>query len=126
MSDGREQSEGRLARVQTGVLNDDRLVGLDEGGVVGLARNGLGIVEVVEPKVQSPFGRDLGAIGAGWIAVGEEDRYLDRSVPLSRIQDAGGLVALEGGSVPGAGTRDVALRDRPGKAPIISPSGRDL
>src|SRR5690349_24945422 len=47
-SDGAQQGELGAARVEPGVLHDDRHVGLDDARVVGVARHGRGIVEVVE------------------------------------------------------------------------------
>src|SRR6516165_9941255 len=45
---GRQERELGAARIEPRVLHDDGHVGLEDGGIVGVARNGLRVFKVIE------------------------------------------------------------------------------
>ncbi len=53
MGDGGHDVVGRLTRIQSRVLHDDRLVGFDEGSEAGAARYRRRILQVIEAQVTS-------------------------------------------------------------------------
>jgi hypothetical protein len=52
VGDRGEQRERRLARVETGVLDDDRDVGLDQRRIIRVTRDRLRVLEIVEAQMQ--------------------------------------------------------------------------
>src|ERR1044072_712137 len=63
-------------------LDDDRHVGLDDAGIIGVARNGFGILEIVEPHMPRTACRHHDSIRAHRFAVGIEDRDLNLGVTV--------------------------------------------
>src|SRR5262245_40790250 len=96
IGNGGEQGDLRAARIEPRVLHDDRHVGFEHRGVVGVERNRLGILEIVEPQVKRAPRRDDNAVGADRLAIGEEDRHIHVRRALAGIEDARGLVRHQG------------------------------
>ena len=95
------------------MLHDDRNVRFEHRGVVGVARDRLRVVEIVEAQVQRASGGDGHAVGADRLPVGEEDGDGNARVLLAGVEDAGGLVGDECAVGKRAFGGNVALRDCP-------------
>src|SRR5262249_8310485 len=91
-------------------------VRLENRGIVGVARDRLGIVEVVETQVQRAPGSDGDAVGADRLPVGEEDGDRDMRIAVAGVDDAGGLVRDQRAVGERALRRNVTLGDGPALA----------
>src|SRR6478609_725617 len=69
IGDRAQQGVLRLARIEPRVLRHDRNIRADDTGIIGVARDGLGIGEVVEPDVPRTARGHHDMIGAGRLAV---------------------------------------------------------
>jgi hypothetical protein len=90
------------ARVEPRVLHDNRNVGLEDRGVVGVARHRRGILEIIEAQMERPPRAHRHIVGADRLAIGERDGDLDLGIP-------GSVKALPEGMYPSA----IAQRRRP-------------
>lgn len=114
---GRAQRAVGLARLDPQEAHDHGHVGLEHAGEVGLARQALGILELVEADVRGAPRAHGDHVRAGGLAVGEEDRHRDAGVLVRRVQDEqrvdAGAVRRRAVAPP----RQPALADRPPPAP---------
>ena len=78
------------------MLHDDRDVGFEYRGIVGVARDRLRVVEIIEAQVQRAAGGDGHAVRADRLPVGEENRDRDARVALPGIENAGGERSMRG------------------------------
>ena len=82
--------------IEPGVLHDDRHVRFEHRGVVGIARDRRGIVEIVKAQMQGAASRNRQAVGTDRLAISEKNRDCHMRVIIARIEDAGGFVLHEG------------------------------
>jgi hypothetical protein len=102
-------------RVESGVLDHDWLVALDEHRIVRTPRDGLRVVEIVEADVAGPLRWYGDVIRADRIAVGEVDGDRDVGVLGAGVEEAGGFVTeLLGFRADGA-FGDITLSDGPAR-----------
>jgi len=94
MGDGGHDAVGRLTRIQSRVLHDDRLVGFDEGSEAGAARYRRRILQVIEAQVTSASCRHGDPVGAHGISVFEVEGQGDMRVLVAGIEDTAGFVTL--------------------------------
>src|SRR6516164_2774216 len=113
IGNGRQQRHFGAARIEPRVLHDDRNVRFEHRGVVGVARDRLRVVEIVEAQMQRAPGGDGHAVRADRLPVGEEDGNGDARVLLAGVEDAGGLVGNERAVGKRAFGGNVAFRDCP-------------
>jgi hypothetical protein len=73
-------------------LHDDGHIRLEDRVVVGVARNGLRIDEVVEAQVQGPARRDRDQVWPRRRTVREIDGKDDVGIAVAGIENAGGLL----------------------------------
>src|SRR6185437_206943 len=113
ISDCAQERVGILARIQPCVLDDHGHVGFDDARKLGTLRNRLRLLQIVEPNMLRPPSRHCDFVGPSRLPVGEEHRDAYVSVSIARVQDAGGLVALQFrfGTVTPSG--DIAFRNGP-------------
>src|SRR5262249_35326191 len=76
----RQKRDFGAARIEPRVLHNDRNVRFEHRGIVGVARDRLRVVEIVEPQAQRAPGGDGHAVGADRLPVGEEDGNGDARV----------------------------------------------
>src|SRR6185437_4926446 len=88
--DGGEHGVGILARIEPGVLHDDRNVGFDHARVVLAARND-GVPQLIESQMHGASRRQVNKVRAYGLAIGEKDR--DAHVRFL----VGGVVTLRDG-----------------------------
>src|SRR5919199_1198730 len=70
IGDRGEKRERLLARVEPGVLDDDGHVGLEQGGIIRVARDRRGVLEVVEAHMQRAPRRHRHLVRPYRVAVG--------------------------------------------------------
>jgi hypothetical protein len=75
------------------MLNDDRLVGFEHRRIIGIARNGSGILEVVETQMKCTARRDDHMERSEGLAIREKNRDGDVRLLVAGIEDARGFVA---------------------------------
>jgi hypothetical protein len=92
ISNGRQKGNLGATGIQPRVLYDDRNVGLEDRGIVGIARNRLRIIQIVEAQMQRVLASDGDAIRADRLPVGEKNSNGHMRVTLAGVENAGGLV----------------------------------
>src|SRR5436190_17681785 len=102
-----------LARVETGVLHNDRYVGSDDARVVGGARNR----QLVETDVPGPARRYRDGKRSVRLAIAVINGDLYMRIDVIRVEDASGLVAGEVRLRPVTPRRNVPFRNRPDRPP---------
>src|SRR5690242_16896009 len=102
-----------MPRIESCVLHDDRLVGLDYRREVGVARHRGRIGQVVEAQMQGAPRADRYGVGTDRIAILEVKRDGDFGVTIAGVQEADGLVRDERMRLAHALARNVALGDSP-------------
>src|SRR5262245_32339119 len=112
----RQKRDFRAARIEPRVLHDDGDVGFEYRGIVGVARDRLRVVEIVEAQVQRAAGGDGHAVRADRLPVGEENRDRDARVALPGIENAGGLMGDQCAVGKGAFGGNVTFGDCPSPA----------
>src|SRR6185437_6254786 len=110
--DGGEHGVGILARIEPGVLHDDRNVGFDHARVVLAARND-GVPQLIESQMHGASRRQVNKVRAYGLAIGEKDRDAHVRFLVGGVEHASRLVTGELGLGAGAPFRDVTLRDSP-------------
>src|SRR5262245_35004906 len=115
VSDGGEQRDLRLARVESRVLQHDRHVRLEHRRVVGIARDRLRILEIVEAQMKGAARRHRESIDHR-LAIREINRQRDLCLLVGGVQDAGRLMRDQRPVRVRALRRDVALGDGPSLA----------
>src|SRR5690625_2267266 len=113
VGDGAQQGVLGLPAVQSRMLHDYREIGTDDAREVLPLRDGFRVVQLVEAQVYRALGGNGHPVGAGRLAVAEVDRYLDVRIAVTRVEEAGGLVAGHLGLRPVAVGGDVPLGYRP-------------
>ena len=78
------------------MLGHDRHVGFEQRGIIGVARDWLRLVQIVEAQMQRSARRDRDAKWANRLAIGKVDGDGYVGVALSGVKDAGRLVRDEG------------------------------
>src|SRR5262249_6292142 len=73
VGDRRQQRDLGATRIHPSVLQDDRDVGFKNRRIVGVTRDRLRIVEIVEAQVQRTPGADRDAVRTDWFSIGKED-----------------------------------------------------
>ena len=84
-----------MSGIEPGVLQDDRHVRFEYRGVVGIARDRRGVVEIVETQMQRPACGNGQAIRADGIAISEKNCDRHMCVTIACVEDASGLVRDE-------------------------------
>src|SRR6516162_905623 len=112
----RQKRDFGAARIEPRVLHDDGDVGFEYRSIVGVARDRLRVVEIVEAQVQRAACGDGHAVRADRLPVGEENRDRDARVALSGIENAGGLVGDQCAVGKGAFGGNVTFGDCPSPA----------
>src|SRR3954467_8505744 len=69
---GRQQRNLGMPGIEPGVLQDDRHVRFEYRGVVGIARDRRGVVEIVETQMQCPACGNGQSVWADGIAISEK------------------------------------------------------
>lgn len=87
---GRKQADFGVTGIKPRVLNDDRNVGFENGGIICVARDGRGLFEIVETQMQRAPGGDRDPIDSDRLTIGEEYGYVDVRFLIAGIEDAGG------------------------------------
>src|SRR5690554_1933627 len=100
--------------IEPRVLHHYRPVGFDQRSEVGVARQWLRILEVVEAQVQRAARGNRYPVGADRFAVGEVQGDGHVCVVVAGVEEARGLVGDERRVVVVAVAGDVAFGDRPG------------
>src|SRR5579859_5961905 len=95
ISDCAQERIGVLARIESGMLDDHGHVGFDDAGKIGSTRNGLRLLQIVEPDMSRSPGGDCDLIRTRCLFVGKENHDANMSVLISRVQDACRLMALQ-------------------------------
>src|SRR5215831_17017170 len=112
----RQKCDFGAARIEPRVLHDDRNVGFEYRGIVGVARDRLRVVEIIEAQVQRAAGGDGHAVRAGRLAVGEENGNRDARLALPGVENASGLVGDQRAVGKGAFGGNVTFGDCPSPA----------
>src|SRR5262249_3646493 len=112
----RQKRDFGAARIEPRVLHDDRDVGFEYRGIVGVARDRLRVVKIIEAQVQRAAGGDGHAVRADRLPAGEENGNRDARVALSGIENAGGLVGDQRAVGKGAFGGYVTFGDGPSPA----------
>jgi hypothetical protein len=95
VGDGGQEADFGMARVQSGVLDDNGNVRFEHGGIFRVARNRRRLLLVVESQMPGSAGRHRHTIRPGWLAVGEENRDGDVRFLIAGIENACRLVGNE-------------------------------
>jgi len=121
-SDRGEQSDMRVTRVQARVLDNDRNIRADDGGVGRIPRDGFGDLEVIEPQMPGSLTVDGEPIRPDGLAVLEIQRDLDRCSGIGGVEDTGGFVRHQLTLLADALPRNIAFRNGPDTMPDHSRS----
>lgn len=95
------------------MLHHYRYIGNDHAGEIRIARNRLGVAEIIEAQVEAAPGRHRYFVRACRFTVGIVDRELDMCRAIGSIEQAGGFVTGHLGVWSCAFGRNISFRDRP-------------
>src|SRR6516162_6383887 len=112
----RQKCDFGAARIEPRVLHDDRNVGYEYRGIVGVARDRLRVVKIIKAQVQRAACGDGHAVRADRLAVGEENGNRDARVTLPGVENASGLVGDQRAVGKGAFGGNVTFGDCPSPA----------
>lgn len=90
--DGAEQGVFSLARIEAGVLYDDRYIRFNETGKISVARDRLRITEIVEADMPCSPSRHQEVIRPDRFTIAIKHRDANTRVLIGRIQQANGFV----------------------------------
>jgi len=102
-----------LARVQSGVMHDNRRVGFDHARKIRIARNRFRILKIIETQMSCPTRRDGESIGSNRLAICIKDRDMHPHIAVRYVQQADGLMAGHVWCGTRTRSRNISFRDSP-------------
>ena len=111
--DGAEQGVFSLARIEAGVLYDDRYIRFDETGKISVVRDRLRIIEIVKADMPRSPSRHKDPVWPDRVTIGIKDCNADVGVSTRCIQQTNCFMAghLRRGTV--TASWDITLCDSP-------------